>query len=71
MWGFEERPVLENVHTNVCKCVLGVGKHVSGNAILAECGRCGLYVDYYIKCAKYWCKLLRLTDDRYPNNVIF
>ena len=39
MWGF----------------VVDVGKHISSNVILAECGRCGLYVDYYIKCVKYWC----------------
>ena len=57
VWGFQERNVIDKFHNNFCKYVLGVGKHVSSNAALAECGRNGIHVDYYLRCIKYWCKL--------------
>ncbi|XP_067664324.1 uncharacterized protein [Haliotis asinina] len=66
VWGFQRYPVLESLHSNFCKFVLGVSKYNSGNAVLAECGRHRLYIDYHVKCVKYWCKLLRMDNSRYP-----
>ncbi len=43
-WGFEERKSVEIFHTNFCKYVLGVGKQVSSNGVLADCGRSNLYI---------------------------
>ncbi len=50
--------LLIDVITFFYKYVLGVGKRVSTNAAIAECGRHGIYVDYYLKCVKYWCTLV-------------
>ncbi|XP_071115244.1 uncharacterized protein [Haliotis cracherodii] len=64
--GCKGSQIVETFHTKFCKFVLGVGKYVSSTAILAECGRNGLHVDYHMKCVKYWCKLIRMNDERYP-----
>ena len=34
--------------------------------VLGECGRLPLYYTYFTTCIKYWCKLLTLSDHRYP-----
>ena len=66
VWGFEERKSIEIFHSNFCKYVLGVGKQISNNGVLAECGRTHMYIYYYVRCISYWCKLLRMSEDRYP-----
>lgn len=56
LWGFQERKFSDRFKFFFCKYVLGVGKYVSSNAILAECGRTGICVDYFFKCVTYWWK---------------
>ena len=34
--------------------------------VLGECGRLPLCYTYFTTCIKYWCKLLTLSDHRYP-----
>ena len=34
--------------------------------VLGECGRFPLSYIYFTKCIKYWCKLLQMSDTRYP-----
>ncbi len=69
VWGYEKRPAVDRFYTNFCKYILGVGKHVSSNAILVECGKSDLSVDYHFKCISFWCKLLRMPDNRYPKQA--
>ena len=35
---------------------------------LGECGRYPLFIDYHFYCIKYWCKLLVMSNRRYPRN---
>ena len=42
---------------------LGVGSKVPGPAVLGECGRHSVYVYCYIRCIKYWLKILALPND--------
>ena len=35
---------------------------------LGECGRYPLFIDYYMYCIKYWCRLLEMPNSRYPRN---
>ena len=34
---------------------------------LGECGRYLLYLDYFVKFLKYWCKIIQMPEHRYPN----
>jgi len=36
--------------------------------VLGECDRLPIYYTYFTTCIKYWCKLLTLSDHRYPKN---
>lgn len=33
---------------------------------VGECGRQPLFIDSFIKCIKYWLRLLRMNNDRLP-----
>ena len=42
---------------------LGVGSKAPGPSVLGECGRHSVYVYCYIRCIKYWLKILALPND--------
>ena len=48
--------------------MLGVGQHTPTVAVLGQCGRYKLYIDCYIKCIKYWFKLLALPENSLLHN---
>ena len=39
VWGYEYHKKIEQIHINVCKLILGVGKYASNSAVLSEYGR--------------------------------
>ena len=47
---------------------MGVNKSVNDCVALGECGRFPLCIDHHVKCVKYWCKLLCMSEERYPRN---
>ena len=56
LWGYERVEIIERVQTKFCKHLLRVGNQTSNLAVLGECGRTPLYVEYITKCIKYWLK---------------
>ena len=68
VWGFSEAENIERIHTEYCRHIglLGVPSHTPNVAVLAETGRMPLYLLYYKRCIKYWLKLLRMPNTRYP-----
>jgi hypothetical protein len=66
VWGFQWYKQIENVQLRFCKQVLGVPTNTTDNAVLGECGRFPLMLNYTTRCIKYWLKLLRMPDSRYP-----
>ena len=42
---------------------LGVGSKAPGPSVLGECDRHSVYVYCYIRCIKYWLKILALPND--------
>ena len=66
IWGYEFSPVIENVQTSYLKKLIGVNKSTSNCAVLGECGRLPLAVYYMTNCIKYWIKLIKMPDARYP-----
>ena len=74
IWGFDTYKQLENVQIRFCKKVIGVPKKTSNEAVLGECGRYPLMLQYTVKCIKYWLKLLVMPNTRYPKacyNMIY
>ena len=70
IWGYEHCDIIESVQYSFCKRFLGVNHSVNSCVALGECGRLPLSVTYQTKVVKYWCKLTKMRDSRYPNSVI-
>ena len=68
IYGIEFSDILEKVQIECCKYFLGVNKSVNDSIVLGECGRLPLCIEHHVKCVKYWCKLISMTEDRYPRN---
>ena len=66
IWGTVYRHNIEKVHSKFCKFVLGVGYRSPSKAVLAECGRYPLHVNYKTRVISYWLRLLSQPDTRYP-----
>lgn len=66
IWGFEISETIENVHDQFCKRYLKLPLHTTHILARGECGRYPIYIDYYCRCIKYWIKLTRMSNNRYP-----
>jgi len=65
VWGLSENAnQIEKVHTFAIKRFLGIPLHASNQLVYGETGRYPLYVRVYVKCIKYWMKLLSLPGSR-------
>jgi hypothetical protein len=47
IWGTEIREAIEIIHRKLCKYVMGVGSQTSNTAVLGDCGRYPLFIDYF------------------------
>ena len=68
IWGHTYSNVLESVQFEFCKRYLKVNSTTNNMVVLGECGRYPLFIDYYFYCIRYWCKLLVMSNSRYPRN---
>ena len=66
IWGTKVYEKIENAQIKYFKSFLGIGKTTENCFILREVGRYPMWVDTKYRAIKYWCKLLRLSEDRYP-----
>ena len=66
IWGYAYQNQIESVKIRFCKRLLGVPKSTSNDAILGECGRYPLAVNYMVRCTKYRFKILNMANTRYP-----
>ena len=62
IWGPYVTDVTESVLIKYCRAQLGVSSKSPIPAVLGECGRYNLYVNCYVKCVKYWIKLIGLEN---------
>ncbi len=69
VWGYEYCNQIETVHANFCKTFLGLSRHINNSMALGECGGLPLCSTYYVRCIKYWCRLLHMESHRYPSNA--
>jgi hypothetical protein len=66
VWGYKKYDVIEKVQLKFCKFLLGVNSTTNNSAVLGECGRRPLLIQYFCRCIKYWCKILLMDNDRLP-----
>ena len=66
IWGYRYCETIERIHFKFCKRVACLNSNVSNMMALSECGRHTLNVIYMTRCVKYWVKLTRLEENRYP-----
>ena len=66
IWAFEIANQIETVHDRFCKTILKVPIHTTSVLARGELGRYPLCLTYFIRCIKYWLKLTRMEDFRYP-----
>ena len=57
---------IEKVHIHACKRVLNVSDSACNNAVMGDLGRYPLYINTAKRCMKYWLRILKLPNHRYP-----
>ena len=65
VWGFSDAKIIERVHLQFYKHLLGVRKQTQNDFIYGELGRVSLQQRRYITIIKYWFKLLKCTLKSY------
>ena len=55
--------VNERVHYKFCKYQLEVGSQTANPAVLGECGRDRIHVACYVKCIKFWLKIITSLEN--------
>ena len=66
IWGHTYSSDIEKIQTEFCRYFLVVNSSVNNDVVLGESGSHLLSQIYFTKCIKYWCKLLQMSDTRYP-----
>ena len=65
VWGFSQANVIERVHLQFCKRLLGVKKTTQNDFIYGELGRTSCNIKRYLLIIKYWFKILLSEDVKY------
>ena len=70
VWGLVANlEVIERVHLFALKRFLNVSIRTPNIMVYGETGRHPLYVNIYLKCIKYWFKILKLPTHRLPSKA--
>lgn len=65
IWGFVPANIIERVHLQFCKRLLGVKKSTQNDFIYGEFGRTTLIIRRYYIIIKYWFKILTSEEGKY------
>ena len=65
IWGFVQGNIIERVHLQFCKRLLGVKKNTQNDFIYGECGRTNFQTKRFLFIIKYWFKILTAEDCKY------
>ena len=63
IWGPDVHKSIERVHYKFCKYQLGVGSQTANPSVLGEYGRDRIYVACYVKCIKFWLKIITSPEN--------
>ena len=65
VWGFAEAKVIERVHLQYCKNLLGVKTQTQNDFIYGELGRTSLQQYRMNSIIRYWFKIIECSDQKY------
>ena len=65
VWGFTQANVIERVHLQFCKRLLGVKKTTQNDFVYGELGRTTCIIKRYVSIIKYWFKILYSGNTKY------
>ena len=69
IWGVDDCKMIEAVHLLALKHYLNVSARTPNIMVYGESGRYPLYINAILRAVKYWFKVLRMEDDRFPRLV--
>jgi hypothetical protein len=70
IWGYKTYNCIENVQNRYCKYILNVPSNTCNAAARGECGRVLINVQCNFRLIKYWCKLITMDADRFPQSML-
>jgi hypothetical protein len=68
IWGYNYVDKIESLQLKFCKQYCNLSQNTASYFALGECGRLPLCTIYMTNCIKYWLKLTRMGDHRYPKH---
>ena len=68
IWGYNVIKKIERVQIKFCKKICHLPENSCDAMALGECGRLPLCMSYMPICVKYWLKLIRMENTRYPKS---
>jgi len=69
IWGLEGCDIIEGVHLFAIKRFLNVSMQTPNALVYCETGRFPLSINCTLRAVKYWMKILRMPDSRFPRKV--
>ena len=66
VWGLEAGKEIEKVHLFAMKKFLHVDQKTPNDLVYGELGRYPIYIHSYLKCVKYWLKIVQMDGHRLP-----
>ena len=66
IWGYDYSIQIEKVHDRFCSQFLNLPRYTYSVLSRGEVGRLPLCFNYYTKVIKYWLRLLKMENSRYP-----
>ena len=67
VWGLEaDLKVVERIHLFALKRFLNVSSRTPNVMVYGETGRYPLFVNIFVKSVKYWLRILKMPDHRFP-----
>ena len=69
VWGFTNSMIIERVHLQFCKRLLGVKQCTQNDFIYGDLGRTSLLVDRHLRIIKYWLKICYTNERKYIRKI--
>ena len=69
MWGVNDCKCIESVHMYMLKWYVNVGARTPNTMLYGDTGRYPIVINAALRSIKYWLRLLRMEESRYPFQV--
>ena len=70
IWGMSKSSSIESAHLFACKRLLSVSNRTPNHMVYGETGRYPLYIDSTLSSLRYWLKVSKMPDTRFPKQAL-